>query len=214
MHPPLCCQVVAYVAKICALHSGSPKLASIAKQVSSARQLFVLFHWVKYSDDARAALDETPGMFRAISVVETAMACLSDMAADTATLGSIHVLPISTALIKWFERCSVVLDIVYCVLAMVTGAVHLARKHNALLTAPVSKRAGAEHKILLQRLGLIKYCCDFVKDFHGLDLRGLTGTGVPATLALSAGLASGAISTHSWLNKLRTPSVQHTKTAA
>ena len=57
-------KVLAYAAKLAALHSGSKQLASIAKQVSRARQIFVLLHWVKYADDARAALSETPVEFR------------------------------------------------------------------------------------------------------------------------------------------------------
>lgn len=207
-------KVVAYAAKLGALHSGSPKFASIAKQVSSARKICVLLHWVKYSDDARAALKQTPSTFQALSILETALTCMSDMASDVATLGSLHVLPISSARIKTFEWCGTVLDIVYCVVAMVTSAVHLARQQTALLTTPISKRAGAEHKLFLKRMGLIKYCCDFVKDCHGLDLRGLNGTGVPATLAISAGLASGVMSTHKWLDKLKPPPLPPVKTAA
>ena len=43
---------------------------------------------------------------------------------------------------------------------------------------------------------------DFLKASYGAGFRGLHGTGVPKNVALVAGFASGALSTHKWAVKL------------
>jgi len=195
-------KVVVYACKLGALYNGSKKLAHIAKQISSARKIFALLHWVKYSDDARSALVEPPGAFRAMSLLDTALTLLSDMGSDLSTLGSLGVVPLSKRHMELIDWWSTVIDAAYCLVAMVTGAVGLARKQRALAAAPPDKQAGAQRKVTLGRLGVLKYCLDFVKDCHGAGLHGLRGEGVPATVAITAGLLSGAISTHKWNDKL------------
>eukprot|EP00967_Tisochrysis_lutea_P139650 scaffold253990_cov31-Tisochrysis_lutea.AAC.6 len=120
-----------------------------------------------------------------------------------ATLGDLYIIPLSAERVNSLEWWAAAIDALYSLVAMVTSAVHLARKQSALLTTTLHEKPGMQRKITLQRLSLLKYCCDFLKDCNSIGLRGLNGTGVPLKLSVSAGLTSGLISTHNWLVKLQ-----------
>ena len=209
-------KVLAYSTKLAAHLHGSSRLAAASKQLSAARKVFSLLHWVRHVDDASDALGES-GSLRALALLELAAALVVDLLGDASTLVSLRLLPLSPRLAERLEWCAAAVDAVHALVALGAGAVRASRIERLQAAAPQIAGAGAKagadpkvgstdaklrEKLQLARLAIVKYACDLLKASHAAGLRGLRGGGVPLPLALFAGLASGVISSHKVVVKL------------
>jgi len=192
------CKAVQYAAKLLAASGHGGALAdSLAKSMSSARRLIAFLRWVKYLEELRALSrrGQCTSLLRGLQISECVLNLSLDAISDVITLDKLGLLAGRKLprLGRWtLQQLAEALDVL---LASVGIAISVINLRAALATRRIADKDGttiatADVGMSKQRIALLKYICDFVKN---VDAAGMGGRLAPGDRLGALGGVVGAL---------------------